>query len=429
MTLLLSVILLLFSTDSALAQWVRIDTISYTALFASGDTIIGGYKQVLDPKIRISTNGGLSWLNAVTSMQPDDRIEVFEKHKGNFYAGLVRDIFWDTCSTCGGVYRSTDGGMTWHMASAGIPLQLRADIRTLLDYGDTIFAGGSIFQVPPSLYLSTNAGSQWENIGDTTLNYFGVGTIVSCGGKLFFNGGTSQSPTIWYSTNSGRSWVAGDSGFPSGAKALTLECFGNRLFTVARDFWSYFVLATRTDRMNWRVVHAGLMGGSPGSFASAGRLLFFATGSRVYFLCGNSDTLWKDWSTGLPVYTAVVITVSKRHVNVSGLYGLWQRPLEQVVSVSGESARLEAMSLQLDQNFPNPFNGTTRIRFEIREAQHVSLRVYDLLGREVRIIINERLKSGVHDVIFDGTHMSSGAYVLRLVGQRSSPSRVMFLVR
>lgn len=418
--------LLLLVVEHTAAQWVRIDTVSYTALYASGDAIIGGYKDVLDPKIRISTNGGLSWHNASTTMQSDDRVEVFEKHKGNFYAGLVRDIFWDTCSTCGGVYRSTDGGMSWHLASAGIPLSPRADIRTLLDYGDTIFAGGSIFQVPPSLYLSTDAGSQWHNIGDTSLNYFGIGTIVLCGERLFFNGGTSQSPTIWYSTNSGRSWVAGDSGFPSGAKALTLECFGDRLFTVARDFWSTFVLATEANTIRWRPVHAGLNDPYDGRFATRDSVLFLVTAAKLYFLRGTSDTVWKE-VRGAPGVGAPAVSEDYLFVNGSG--GLWRRPISEVVAVS-ESLSHELPTVPvLETNYPNPFNASTTTRFRLARRQYVTMKVYDILGKEVNVLVDGVLESGLHQLTFDGSHLSTGVYVLRLFAGTTSQSVLMLLLR
>jgi hypothetical protein len=427
MTILLSVILLLFSTDSALAQWVRIDTIRYTALFANGDTIIGGYKNVLDPKIRISTNGGISWLNAVTTMQPGDRIEVLEKHKGNLYAGLRRDVL-DTCSTCGGVYRSTDGGLTWLLSSTGIPL--RSDILTLLDYGDTVFAGGSTLQVPSSLFVSTNGGLYWGNIRDTMLNYFAIVKLVSCGGRLFFAGGTGQSPRMWYSTNSGRSWFPGDNGLPSQPAVNDLACLGSRLYASVTGLTTGpGIYSTLHDSIRWVSVNAGLPGPNRGQFAASGSLLFLATSTQIYYLSNSADTVWTPWSSGLPSYNASVIAATNRNVYVSGLDGLWRRPISEVVSVIQTTFDLGSTSPPLDQNYPNPFNGITHVRFQVPTKQRVTLEVYDVVGRKIQTVVDATLERGTHEISLDATSLSSGVYVLRLLIENSITSKVMLLLK
>jgi hypothetical protein len=68
----------------------------------------------------------------------------------------------------------------------------------------------------------------------------------------------------------------------------------------------------------------------------------------------------------------------------------------------------------LGQNYPNPFNPSTTIKFELPRASEVRLSVFDILGREVSVLVNERRDAGVHEVKFDGTGLASGAYFYRL---------------
>ncbi|MBM2840421.1 MAG: type sorting protein, partial [Bacteroidetes bacterium] len=89
---------------------------------------------------------------------------------------------------------------------------------------------------------------------------------------------------------------------------------------------------------------------------------------------------------------------------------------------------------QLFQNYPNPFNPSTTIRFSIsfqegsREKSHVSLVVFDLLGREVASLINEELGRGVYEVGLDATHLSGGIYFYQLqVDGYSETRRVVVL--
>ena len=73
-----------------------------------------------------------------------------------------------------------------------------------------------------------------------------------------------------------------------------------------------------------------------------------------------------------------------------------------------------SISFQLSQNYPNPFNPATNIQFTIQNSGHVNLKVYDVLGREVKNIVNEFKQAGSYIVSFDGSELSSGIYFYRL---------------
>jgi hypothetical protein len=68
----------------------------------------------------------------------------------------------------------------------------------------------------------------------------------------------------------------------------------------------------------------------------------------------------------------------------------------------------------LSQNYPNPFNPTTKINFSIPKAGLISLKVYDMLGREVQSLVNQQLAAGEFIAEFDGAGLSSGTYFYRL---------------
>lgn len=68
----------------------------------------------------------------------------------------------------------------------------------------------------------------------------------------------------------------------------------------------------------------------------------------------------------------------------------------------------------LSQNFPNPFNPTTMISFQLPTATHVFLRVFDVLGRDVATLLHGAMDAGIHEVGFDARHLSSGIYFYQL---------------
>jgi len=83
----------------------------------------------------------------------------------------------------------------------------------------------------------------------------------------------------------------------------------------------------------------------------------------------------------------------------------------------------------LSQNYPNPFNPSTTIQFSLVEDSRVSLKIYDILGREVADLINENLSSGQHAISFNGSNLPSGNYFLSLVAGKFSEVKKMTLLK
>lgn len=84
---------------------------------------------------------------------------------------------------------------------------------------------------------------------------------------------------------------------------------------------------------------------------------------------------------------------------------------------------------KLEQNYPNPFNPVTNINFSIPKSEFVSLRVYDILGREVKSLISEQMSPGVYNVDFDASGLSSGMYYYSLRAGDNVSVKKMVLVK
>ncbi|MBI5470874.1 MAG: T9SS type A sorting domain-containing protein [Ignavibacteriae bacterium] len=100
---------------------------------------------------------------------------------------------------------------------------------------------------------------------------------------------------------------------------------------------------------------------------------------------------------------------------------------------------------RLEQNYPNPFNPTTNIKFQIPSAKlgfgvparpaggsdlrFVSLKVFDLLGREVATLVNEELKPGSYERVFDGGRFASGVYIYTLTSGSFTATKKLVLMR
>jgi hypothetical protein len=85
--------------------------------------------------------------------------------------------------------------------------------------------------------------------------------------------------------------------------------------------------------------------------------------------------------------------------------------------------------LGLSQNYPNPFNPTTSMQYTISNRQFVTLKVYDLLGREIATLVNEEKPAGEYEVEFDGSNLTSGIYFYRLNAGEYSATKKMILLK
>jgi hypothetical protein len=132
--------------------------------------------------------------------------------------------------------------------------------------------------------------------------------------------------------------------------------------------------------------------------------------------------------------------LTNTHINaiaVSGNYlfagtdgnGFWRRPLSDMITAikGGENSIPKKFSLL--QNYPNPFNPSTVISYHLPAVSHVTLRIYDALGREVRRLVDEGQSSGSRFATFDAGNLPSGFYLCMLRAANSTVVIKMLLLK
>ncbi|MBL1214001.1 MAG: T9SS type A sorting domain-containing protein [Ignavibacteriae bacterium] len=131
-------------------------------------------------------------------------------------------------------------------------------------------------------------------------------------------------------------------------------------------------------------------------------------------------------------------TTAKYKVTVKDLGGLESDYSHEVEArVEGEALeKVIAVNLQgniynygLDQNYPNPFNPTTSIKYSVKEKGFVSLKVYDMLGKEVADLVNETVDVGHHSAKFNASELPSGIYIYSIRVNDFSQSRKMLVLK
>jgi hypothetical protein len=104
-------------------------------------------------------------------------------------------------------------------------------------------------------------------------------------------------------------------------------------------------------------------------------------------------------------------------------------PVEYTFTTVGVDDLGKEYSYDLEQNYPNPFNPTTTIKFSIPTQDHVTLKVYDILGNEVATLVNEVRSEGSYNVNFDASNLASGAYLYKLTAGEFTSTQKMLLLK
>jgi hypothetical protein len=150
-----------------------------------------------------------------------------------------------------------------------------------------------------------------------------------------------------------------------------------------------------------------------------------------------------NWSAGSG---AIVIDTSERAEYASTEYiflpaggspydPVWKGPITITSSAVNESDLSNIPnSFELEQNFPNPFNPTTKIKFGLPTKSHVRLTVYNLLGQEIVTLVDEELSAGTHTTEWDGrdrsqTEVASGIYFYKLIAADFVDTKKMMLIK
>jgi hypothetical protein len=396
-----------------------INNMEPTALCISQDTSSLGYDQLTigtdSGSIEQSSDGGKTWMTIKIADAASRGYQVFDVAglDGMVFASLEFDKYFEhPLDSVAGVYRTTNAGVSWEkMNTDGLTSNLILDLDLFRGSG-----GGRVLFASNwwHLFRSTNDGESWT---EDTLNrvHSGRKFLREVNGTLYLcTQGTVRSEYL-----------------EDGTQVLTYD--------------SARVYRSNDYGLTWSERTGNLRSAFIRGFAAVARSEY---PSRVFLAaCSDNAVLtsteggrqWEVFSDGLPSFSfGSSVGADEKYVYV-GLSGTHRRPWSDAVLTSVESGPVtQAATFSLDQNYPNPFNPTTRISYSVGRvvalsgsegpASNVRLAVYDLLGREVKVLVNEKKQPGDYEVQFDGAGLASGVYFYRLSsGDRVGVRRMLLL--
>lgn len=172
--------------------------------------------------------------------------------------------------------------------------------------------------------------------------------------------------------------------------------------------------------------------------AEAGRIEIpvsaFGTVSGSHRIAFDAGSLPGGWSASLRDNTTGTTYASGQEIAFvpDGAAQSAEEPRFTLIVERGESTDIDSPvpgAFRLAQNFPNPFNPTTVITFSLPTSHHARLTVYDLLGREVAVLVDGTMTAGTHRIAFDASNLSSGVYLYRLQTAEGVLTRKMVLLK
>jgi ligand-binding sensor domain-containing protein len=411
----------------------------FTSLVLIGaDTIIASSESA---GLFQSTDDGATWSG--DELRGKDAFAIQESPAGNLFAGTLGT----------GLFRSAPGQLGWTRVAPGSTGDY---VYSLAIAGGTVYAGTN-----SGLYRTTDEGVNWGNLSSSISGSIYAVASAADGSLL-----TGTGYGIQRSTDAGVSWsqagLAGSKVFfmaasPDGNIYAGTSSGGIYASTDNGATWAGAGL-TRGDLQTIAVnslghVFAGVYGGT---FRSTNQGLTWDnvsfTNGYVYSLLFNGpQTVYAGtyngvyaspneggtWSaagdSGLAQSVVLALAMNDQNHVLAGTYrgGVYRSVRQAAPSILNgvEGGRGLPLSTGLSQNYPNPFNPQTELAFAIRNPEHVSLRVYDLLGREVASLVDKKLEPGSYHVSWDAAGRPSGVYYYRLIAGGFSAAKKMLLLR
>jgi len=321
-----------------------------------------------------------------------------------------------------GVWRSSDNGATWAQVSNGLTsLFITAMVVNALGH---IYVGtfGGVF-------MSTDMGASWSavNTGLTTLI---VTSLLIGQGYLF--AGTSGGG-VFKMDLAGTTWTQVVNGLTGlFVTALAFDLIGNLYAATNGDG----VFRSSNLGNAWVAVVTGLLylyvdailydGGGLSVPAGMGTL-YAATPGGIFRSTDQGDN-WAMDNGGLSSTRINRLAADTSGTVYAASYGGGVYRKMQPTSV-GYRDNTAPERFALLQNFPNPFNPSTTIKFDIDEGAFVNLSIFDQLGRRIKTLVNENLSPGAYQVKFDAKDFATGVYMYRIQAGNKSAAKKMLLMK
>lgn len=342
----------------------------------------------------------------------------------------------------GALGKSTNGGTSFVGATSGIsssekknwstPVIMDPNNNNILYYGTN------------KVYRTTNAASNWTAVSPdlTNGNQTRLGTVTTIAvaptNSNVLIAGTDDA-NVWITSNYGTNWTKVSSALPyRWITRVAIDPLNENIAYVTYNGLKWkdpqpHVFRTTNKGANWSDISSNLPDAPVNAFAidpARPNVLFVGSdvGAYVSFNTGGS---WQFLGQGLPMVSVYDMKVHPTgNFLVAGTHGrsMYKIDLAQVLGISSGEENI-ASEFSLGQNYPNPFNPSTVINYTLKVSSNVSLKIFDMLGKEIAILVDKSQNAGSYDVRFDGSNLSGGIYFYSIEVNKFKETKKMLLIK
>jgi len=350
----------ILKTTNAGLNWINISISginNFSSIYFIQNT---GYVVSFNGGIYKTTNGGLNWSQQISGTN-------FNSYNVFFIDSDTGYIGGDTGDPPNSIIlKTTNGGITWQSLSLPNPFY---SLRSMyfINY-NTGYAAGSVGRI----IKTTTGGASWSFQDVLPVTNFFLSIYFANLNTGYVVGGETAGGTIFKTTNSGTTWINQISGLTDNLFSVfvPVQIGSDTVFTVGNHGK---ILKTINGGVSWNYQISGTT-----NYLSSVFFINTLTGYSV----GSNGTILKTTTSGLTVIQPISSEIPK--------------------------------AFSLSQNYPNPFNPSTTIKFDIPKAGIVTLKIYDIIGKEI-YTINEFKTAGQYEFTFDASNYASGLYFYKLV--------------
>jgi photosystem II stability/assembly factor-like uncharacterized protein len=413
-----------------------------------------------------SNNNGYSWVQDISTASMGNGNYCVVNSGSSFFVGTYNSIF-----------RSDDNGENWTLANTGL---CAMKITCVAASNVKLFAGGWM----GGIYTSTDNGESWthdylSSTWASDITTLAVSpTIGGTGYPNIYAG--SYGPGVFMSSDNGQNWFGMSNGLDKRINALVVHSTTDSFILFAgtqtgvymsADSGRNWIVAGLKDTLIWSLAindNSLFAGTSPWRYTDTSQSLSnlggvfsstnwgaswnpsglshhevfsltFANSNLIaetdvgFFISTDGGQSWAPLTTvSLNIQNTKINCVAAVNNNIfAGTNGksVWRRPISDIITSVKVNDRTFPIQYSLQQNYPNPFNPTTTIEFELPKNAIVTLNVYDLLGKEVQTLVDEKVEAGFHTAKFDASRLASGVYFTRMLIQPQDDSNPFVLLR
>lgn len=353
--------------------------------------------------IRQTSDGGLNWVNRTSGT-----INTLKK------TAILSDEEIVVVGTRGIILKTTDQGTTWSPKTAGVILDLYG-----VSFGGRLSEVGVAVGDNGTILRTTDQGETWTSVimdvnVPKQINYRSVAFGSRNNGVI-----VGQSGVILLTSNGGISWYSSPSFHPNVDYVFAIMVDENTIFATGSNG---VIIKTTNMGESWETIATGVNNTLYRiRFADDQNAISVGTEGTI-LKTTDGGISWVNETSGISNNLNCLCVVDDQISYTGGSEGIILKTTDGGVTWFIQGDNLRSLGLPNSHEvpltvFPNPSNPNSVISYSVSELSFVSVKIYDILGKELEIILDEIQNKGSYSVNFDGTKLSSGMYFCKLIIQ------------